>query len=292
MKKRSAYFASQGWYPADPDLCRSAVDDYFSQAPQNEQAQWAVVVPHAGWRFSGAIAARGFAALDRGFRQSHQGDRPDLVILFAGHTAPLEQPRIMCSGIFATPLGDLSVDEDLARRFCQAFACEQEAAEPRRPDNAIELQLPFIAALWPEAKVLVTTVPADLSAAKMGQTLAAWTADRKAVAIASTDLTHYGAPYGFSPKGSGLEAHRWSKEVNDEAFLQALLMQRDDDVLKTALQNHAACCPGAALAAMHFAKNRAVGSGAETGQILTHQTSFEVGGGAPDMWVGYAALAY
>lgn len=288
MKTRSAYFAAQGWYPADPVHCRASLDDYFSQAQQGDSAQFAIVVPHAGWRFSGQIAAQGFAALDRTFRKNHAGSAPDLVILFAGHTAAAERPRIMCSGAFATPLGQLVVDEKLAEQFFQHFACEREQAEPLRPDNAIELQLPFIAALWPQAKVLVTTVPADLSAAQMGQKLAAWTRDRKAVAIGSTDLTHYGAAYGFSPQGVGLDAHQWSKEINDAAFLQALIKQRDDVILSSARQNHAACCPGAALAAMHFAKAR----GVERGHIFAHQTSYEIGGGRPDMWVGYAAVGF
>ncbi len=289
MTIRSAFFAAQGWYPANAEMCKLALEQYFAQAADDKQgADYSCVVPHAGWRFSGAIAARGFAALDRGFRRRHQGQLPDLVILFAGHTSPGEVPRLLCSGAFATPLGELVVDAELAERFCQKFLCRREDVEPARPDNAIELQLPFIKQLWPEAQVLVTTVPADLNAALMGQWLAQQTVERAAVAIGSTDLTHYGAPYGFMPQGVGVMAHQWSKDVNDAAFLQALIRGDDDALLRSARLDHAACCPGAALAAMHFARSR----GVESGQVFAHQTSYEVGGGRPDMWVGYAAIGF
>lgn len=284
MQRRRAYFAAQGWYPQDPQRCRQALDGFFAAAQTPTQAKAAAIVPHAGWRFSGAITAQAFAALQRGLA----GAAPELVWVFAGHTQPGERPRLMTNGVFATPVGDLAVASELAALMCREFDAQAEGAEPLRPDNALELPLPFIAALWPEAEIVVMTVPADNSAVAIGRRAAELTAERSAVAIGSTDLTHYGAPYGFSPKGSGLAAHAWSKEVNDAGFLDVLCAMRGAAALEHALDHRSACCPGAALAAQAFAQAR----GVSQGQVLSHQTSFDVAGGDLEMWVGYAALAF
>jgi hypothetical protein len=112
---------------------------------------------------------------------------------------------------------------------------------------------------------------------------------RSAVAIGSTDLTHYGRNYGFMPKGAGEAALRWSKDENDRPFIDRLLALDPADAIEHALDNHSACCPGAAAAAVAFAAER----GSRAGALIEHTTSHDVEKrGSPSMWVGYASIVY
>jgi AmmeMemoRadiSam system protein B len=180
------------------------------------------------------------------------------------------------------------VDPDLADKLVKEFGCDTETPSRFAPDNTIELQMPFVRAVWPGARVVAVQVPPGDVAEAMGKR-AADLGGPGAVAIGSTDLTHYGPSYGFSPKGSGPEALRWSKEENDGPFIEHLLKMESEAAMSHALDHHSACCPGAAAAAVTFAQAR----GATEGKLIEHTTSAEVEGRAsPGMWVGYASIVY
>lgn len=282
MQVRQPIFAYQGWYPAEEESCRRAIDEYLSASPPRSGAR-AGIVPHAGWHFSGATAGKTFSAL--------AGVAPELVFVFGGHMAPGSRPRCMPQGAFGTPLGPVEVDEPLATAAVAEFSCEVESHDDFQPDNTIELQMPFIRRLWPQARVVALQVPPGEPALRAGAWAAAQTErlGRTAVAVGSTDLTHYGPNYGFMPRGGGAGAHRWSKEENDRPFIDRLLRLDAAGAVEHALSQHSACCPGAAAAAVEFARAR----GAAAGHLLEHVTSAEVEGRKDfTMWVGYAALVF
>ena len=280
---REPYFARQGWYPADEDTCRRAVESYMEKADDSGSGQYAGIVPHAGWIFSGGLAGKTFRALS--------GCKPEVVFLFGGHMHPGDRCVCMPRGSFGTPLGPIEVDEQIAAEIVTSFECAEETSELYQPDNTTELQLPFIRHLWPEARLVAVQTPPREQAIKIGA-LAAELADKhglSALAIGSTDLTHYGSNYGFTPHGIGDEAHRWSKEENDLPFIEHLLAMEARGAIQHALSNHSACCPGAAAAAISFAAGR----GATQGTLLARTTSHEIEGRSqPSMWVGYASIVF
>jgi hypothetical protein len=280
---RPQYFSRQGWYPGTERECRKLTEEYLKSFPGAPLGQLAGIVPHAGWVFSGRTAAWTFAAL--------QGSNPQVVFLFGGHLRPGEPSVIMPEGAFDTPLGPIPVEEEIASAFASRFKSERETPQAYSPDNTIELQLPLLKAVWPDARVVAAQVPPGPEAEDAGR-WAAEIGDQKklrTVAIGSTDLTHYGPNYGFSPKGAGEEALRWSKEENDRPLLDHLLKLDPSGAMRHALQHHSACCSGAAAAAVSFARAR----GATQGQLVQHTTSHEVEGrGKPTMWVGYASVVF
>ena len=282
MKIREPFFAHQGWYPLKERDCRSAVEQYLKHAGA-EQAPLGGVVPHAGWFFSGAVAGRTFAALAK--------QKPQVIFVFGGHLRPHDGCILMTEGAFGTPLGPVPVAEELAQEAAEKFRCHVEYPDDFRPDNTIELQMPFIRHIWPEVPVVAMQVPPTSQAEQIGRWAARLCAEKKlsALAIGSTDLTHYGANYGFMPRGTGEQALRWSKEENDRPFLEKLLQFDCRGAIEHALTNHSACCPGAAAAAVAFCRE----AGAEAGRLLEHTTSAEVEGRErPTMWVGYASLVF
>ncbi|MBN2494418.1 MAG: AmmeMemoRadiSam system protein B [Deltaproteobacteria bacterium] len=281
---RRPVFALQGWYPADEASCRRALEDYRRDCPE-ASGSVAGIVPHAGWHFSGRLATWTFCALSRKVE-------PACVFVFGGHMGRADRPVCMPEGAFGTPLGPVEVDAELAAEAASRFDCLCETPERFTPDNTLELQMPILKFFWPQARAVAMQVPAD---ADLAEAIGAWAAAAgqesglAAVAIGSTDLTHYGASYGFVPKGTGEAAHRWAKEENDGPFIERLLAADGPAAVKHALENHSACCPGAAAAAVAFARAR----GASRGRLLGHVTSHEVDGrNGPSMWVGYASIVY
>jgi AmmeMemoRadiSam system protein B len=110
------------------------------------------------------------------------------------------------------------------------------------------------------------------------------------VVLGSTDLTHYGDNYGFSPRGRGKKALDWVREVNDAAFIQAVLEGDGEKVLRRAEEDLSACSAGAVLGALGFVR----ASGGGKARLLAYDTSAgaEVGEAVPPSFVGYGALGW
>jgi AmmeMemoRadiSam system protein B len=116
--------------------------------------------------------------------------------------------------------------------------------------------------------------------------------DKKIVCIGSTDLTHYGPRYGFTPMGAGVEGLKWASDVNDRKFIDLALEMAADGMLVEAAENGNACGAGAAAAAVATAKRL----GKTQGVLLAYTNSNEVmqremGASSTDS-VGYAAIAF
>jgi hypothetical protein len=132
-------------------------------------------------------------------------------------------------------------------------------------------------------------VPPIAEAEEVGRRLAqvAQRLGRRAVAIGSSDLTHYGPRHGIAPAGVGEPALAWI-ERNDRRLLDLVVQMRAQDVLAEAARHHNACGAGAIAAAIGFA----AALGATQGHLLHYTTSHAVRpvGQATDM-VGYGAVA-
>jgi len=110
--------------------------------------------------------------------------------------------------------------------------------------------------------------------------------ERKVAVIGSTDLTHYGPNYGFSPAGQGERALSWVRDVNDRHVVDALTAMDCSSVLELASRERSICSAGGALGAMSFA----LGMGVTKGQLLRYMTSHEVR--PAQSFVGYAGVLY
>ena len=110
--------------------------------------------------------------------------------------------------------------------------------------------------------------------------------------VGTTDLTHYGPRYGFTPKGVDAEAMAWAKNDNDRRFIDLVLEMKAGELVPEAATHRNACNSGAAAATISAVK----ALGATTGVLLEHTTSREVLGGEmssgePDS-VGYAGFVF
>jgi hypothetical protein len=275
------------WYPAGAEALRAEVDRCLDAAePGLGGPAVGGLVPHAGLSFSGPIAGRVFRFLQEG-----QTAVRTVLVFGAVHTKHLRQPAIWAEGVWETPLGDLPVDEELARALIDAGAGTDDPS-PHYGDNAIELQTPFIRHIWPGARILPLATPPAPDAVEAGR--AVWEVlrergrDGDTLILGSTDLTHYGAAFGLMPAGAGPSAVEWTK-ANDEKLLARVRDMDAEGVLQRAGEDHSACGAGAIAAATACAR----AAGVDAARVLEHTTSYDImPDGRGDHIVGYAAVVF
>jgi hypothetical protein len=268
------------FYPADPATLRRAVDTLLAHArPTVARDVIALVSPHAGYPFSGQIAADAFAYLKEA--------RPDVVILLgANHTAPAVRGFAVHPGrAFRTPIGEVAIDGDLASALVRSGGGVVADAAPHREEHSIEVQLPFVQVLAPRARVVPVIVgtrdPGET--ARLGRTLAALLAGRRALVVASSDLSHYPA---------ARDAIVVDRETLDAfaAFDATGLAARERQTQAATTPGLAtrACGLGPALVAMSAA--RALGAARAT--VVSYANSGDTAVGDRDRVVGYGAVVY
>jgi hypothetical protein len=295
------------FYPADPAWCRALAKELTTvsftagqgasdavettRMPAADRGWLGGVVPHAGWNFSGAIAGLTIATIARG--------RPevDLVVVFGAIHTPLPTSSSAVLDSFQrwdVPGSDTcQVDAELRQRLGEMpdRLCITDNRFHWR-EHAVEVELPLVRSVWPRAAILPVEIPPNQKASEVGRRTAQLVAraNLKAVYLASSDLTHYGPAYGFTPAGVGTDALQWAKE-NDRSVVDLVLARRDEAIVPEVLLHRNACGAGA-IAAMLAACNE---QGAGDARLLRHATSFETGTAAglvqrPDNAVGYASI--
>jgi AmmeMemoRadiSam system protein B len=279
LRKRSL---PRGWYPWDGKDCREEIESFlegWSVPPGLEMKGLGGVIPHAGWYFSGKLAARVMSAL-------RSRKKADSVVIYGGHLGTDDVPRIVTEESWETPLGGIEIHTDFVKQLMRRIETKKEGLSSG--DNTVEIQLTMVKYFFPEAKLLAIRSPVSLKAKTIGEAIAEIAREEgiQMVVIGSTDLTHYGPNYGFLRKGSGPPAVDWVKKENDKGFIDRALRMDIDGLLKHALENGSACSAGAVASAVATCK----ALGADQGVLLDYYTSYDVM--PDDSFVGYAGIVY
>jgi hypothetical protein len=204
---------------------------------------------------------------------------------------------VYCKGAWQTPLGDVMIDEEAAAAIIGVCADAEQNERAHQFEHSIEVAVPFVQYLFPEAKIVPIMTPPMVYAGRLGEKvgeviLSKLDGGKKIVCIGSTDLTHYGPRYGFDPMGTGDDAIKWAKDVNDKEFIDYALSMDAGKILSAAAQNQNACGAGAAAATVAAAKRL----GKTKGRLLAHTHSNEVMerkyGQSSEESVGYAGIIF
>ena len=264
-----------GWYPDTEEGVREILMKWGDMHGKREENCISGIVPHAGWFFSGYIA---FSVMSNLITDA------ETVVIAGGHL-----PRGISAMLFNyreldTPLGPLETDLTFLEELSESI----KFYEGTEADNTVEVQLPIIKYLFPESKVVALRVGAGDDSIELGKEIAAVSRNlgKKTVVVGSTDLTHYGPSYGFTPHGTGNSALRWVKEVNDKKIIDAFISMDGERVLEHGNRDKAACSSGAAACAIAFAREK----GRTRGELISYKTSNDVYQG--DSFVGYAGVVY
>jgi AmmeMemoRadiSam system protein B len=176
------------FYPADPVALTRLVDRLLDaiEVPPGEPLAQGYVVPHAGYRFSGLIAAEVYARLRR-----HADEILRVVLVGPAHRVPLKGCAVPATGLWRTPLGDLPIDP--VARVLAAHGRAVTDDTPHAPEHSLEVQLPFLQrAVGDHLPVLPIVVGAS-TVDDVADTIAAAVGAESAgtVVLCSTDLSHF-----------------------------------------------------------------------------------------------------
>jgi AmmeMemoRadiSam system protein B/AmmeMemoRadiSam system protein A len=183
------------WYQGSADSLRAEVGRYLEKAagPEKRGTPMALIVPHAGHRWSGQAAAYAYKSVQgKSFRR--------IFVLAPNHRVPLSGAAVPEATAFATPLGEIPLDTEVAEKLAGQPGIAMDD-RPHGPEHSIEIQLPFLqVALKPGFK-LVPVLVGEITAAEARQLadkIRPWVGADDLV-LASSDFTHYGANFGYYP---------------------------------------------------------------------------------------------
>ena len=246
------------------------------------------IVPHAGWICSGRVAGATLATLAR-----HTPART-IVLTGSVHTIALWNPALDTTDAWDTPLGPVAVDTVLRDAIASlpGFGALDMAHER---EHSLEVNLPLIRhAFGPDVKFVPCLIPPVDEAAQwgrqIGRLLRQW--QEPAIMIASSDFTHYGPNYRFTPHGIGDAGHQWAHQENDRRLLSMIEQMQAEKVVSEARSRLNACGGGAIAATIACCAEL----GATHGHVLLHTNSADelapLGHTDRSNSVGYAAIVF
>ena len=171
------------FYPDDPRELHAMVAEYLGAVHATGAVPKAIIAPHAGYIYSGPIAASAYARI-----RPARGRITRVVLLGPAHRVPMRGLALPAAGAFTTPLGPVPVDQD-ARRALAALPQVRESAAAHALEHSIEVQLPFLQRAL-GAFTLVPLIVGAAGADEVAAVISALWADDVLV-VASSDLSHY-----------------------------------------------------------------------------------------------------
>lgn len=261
------------FYSADADDLSRELDTCFefSGAPagsRDTKSILALVSPHAGYAYSGGVAAFSYKAL------SEDRTPKTAVIIGPNHTGFGKRNAIYPDGSWKTPLGELAVDSALANKIAGSdYNLDYDA---HQYEHSVEVHLPFLQRIYGDK---IKIVPICLSVQTLGACmdlglrLAQALDPEKHVVIASTDFTHYETNESAYKKD--MQAIDAIKSLDAAAL--------DEKIRKLKISM---CGPGGVIAAINYASLK----GAREGRLLRYATSGDTTGDTTQV-VGYASIA-
>jgi AmmeMemoRadiSam system protein B/AmmeMemoRadiSam system protein A len=239
----------------------------------------AIVVPHAGYIFSGQIAADGF-------RQVSDAQVDVVVLLGTNHTTPgFTGISVQPKGAYQTPLGPAAVDEAVAAALLAENRDCTTNTGPQDREHSVEVQVPFVQILFPKARIVPAVIGAQDpdTCRRFGETLARVLKGRRSLIVASSDLSHY------PEYETAVSIDRKTLEAI-AAFDLRGLDRRLRELERTSPRGVDTCACGEApiMAAAAAAKSL----GASRGIVVSYANSGDTLIGELSRVVGYGAVAY
>jgi AmmeMemoRadiSam system protein B len=172
------------FYPSAPATLKTQIDEFLAQARPEGGVPKAIIAPHAGYVYSGPIAASAYARL-----LPARGTVRRVVLLGPAHRVPFRGLAAANASHFETPLGRIPVDEEALATIAdlpQLVRLDEAHAQ----EHSLEVHLPFLQAVLGEFR-LVPLAVGEASAAEVGEVLERLWGGPETLVVVSSDLSHY-----------------------------------------------------------------------------------------------------
>jgi AmmeMemoRadiSam system protein B len=258
------------FYPSDPQRIEKAIDQWLSGSSPERGSWRAALVPHAGWVYSGRIAAHVL---------SRVAIPATVVMLCPKHHAGGATCAVAPWGRWLFPGGSIEVDMELSAQFASEVPGFRLDHTPHCEEHAIEVQIPLLARLAPESRLVAITVGrTDLEQVHLcGAAMAEVVRDRldALLFVISSDMNHF--------------ANDPDTRRLDELALQSLDALDPDRLYATCLQQRISMC-GVLPAAIVLSTLRCLNA-LHRAERVDYATSAEVSGDQQRV-VGYAGMLF
>ncbi|MCE9613507.1 MAG: AmmeMemoRadiSam system protein B [Lentisphaerae bacterium] len=208
------------WYPADAAALKAQLKRDWDAAPIHTNRNWrALILPHAGYAYSGPTAMAGIkAASGRSYRR----------VIVLGPTHRVSMPNLISlpdATHIATPLGEAPLDLDVLRALAKDPMFRMIPAA-QDDEHSVQIEIPLLQFAWHDL-ALVPLVVGQLDAVAIRHAAAVLTAlvDADTLVVASSDFTHYGPNYGYLPFTQDVAANLRQLDLGGYAFIA----ERDAD---------------------------------------------------------------
>ena len=263
--------ASGSFYPASPDELREQINTFIdSVEPLDLSNIKAIICPHAGYIYSGQIAAYSFRQV--------MGVKYDSIIIIApSHAEYFDYISVYHGNAYETPLGAVKVDRRRADALTEASPLIQQSAYGHRDEHSLEVQLPFLQVIFGKDMNIVPVVIGNQSRKnieELGNIAGELFADDNLLIITSTDLSHY------HPYDTALGLDERVSELIDSFNISGLMEEFTGAKAEM-------CGGGTVLAAMMISK----AMGADSSSIIKYANSGDVSGDRSSV-VGYLSAVF
>jgi hypothetical protein len=259
------------WYPGNPDVLRGDIEKYFSVASSLKLKGdiKALIAPHAGYIYSGQIAAYAYGLI--------RGEKYDTVIVIGpSHRVAFQGVSVFLGGGYETPLGIVPGDEAMGRKIISLNKDVQEIPAAHTSEHSIEIQLPFLqVALGKFSFVpLVMGDQNESTCQNLAQAIHEAAGDKRVLVVGSSDLSHF---------------HDYQKAVKlDSVSIKYLEAADAEGLLKNLNANKTEACGGGPMVASILAAKK---MGALKAKVLKYANSGDVTGDKTSV-VGYVSAVY
>ena len=281
MNERKPAVAGQFYAYSASDLKKQIEDcflkKYFgpeklptvNEKEKGERKIIGLIVPHAGYIYSGAIAANSY------FHLATDGKPETFIIVGPNHTGFGSSVSIMSEGVWKTPFGKVSIDGEVAKKIIESSESEvvKEDVNAHAYEHSIEVQLPFLQYVYKKIQfVPICMLDQSYEACKyLGNSIAKSVESKNAVIIASSDFTHF---------ERNEVAHMQDKKALDT--IKKLDAEKFLDIIN---RKNMSVCGYGPIASMLIAAKKL---GASSCEVIKYATSGDVAGNEASV-VGYAA---
>lgn len=205
------------WYAPDAATLKSEISSYLAEAQAPAVADiCAMIVPHAGYRFSGRVAACGYKLLQG---RSYQR----VVVLGPSHSVYLPGvASVPDAAAYQTPLGRIEVDQAFIAKLLKSSRFTQ-SPQASDGEHSVEIQLPFLQTVLPGVRVVPIVIgQLDEAAARDIAGALAPLVDGRSLVVASSDFTHYGPNYQYVPFSSDVPGSLSKLDMGAYAFIEKI----------------------------------------------------------------------
>jgi AmmeMemoRadiSam system protein B/AmmeMemoRadiSam system protein A len=261
------------FYPSSPREINSMISEYFDDATVEDvdKKLLGLVVPHAGYVYSGPVAAYSYKAI------KHPENIETVVILGPSHRAPFQGISVFPGGVYQTPLGDLEIDEEIAAELLSSDDKIKYVEQAHTYEHSLEVQLPFIQTVFDKVKIVTAVFgsPDREADEQFIDTIVKIAKKKKILIVASSDFSHY---YDYK-----------TAQKMDDSGIKSILKMSDKELMQKNYRKESELCGIYPVQTLIRIMNKLNGTDA---RLLRYANSGDVPVGSKAQVVGYAAIAF